>query len=155
MMPMLKFRRVDVEKDKQTIIRFFTDIDEELAFNESEYIKYAKQKQLNFPEGFVLLERDQQAVGELVLRYDTYEGREIGYVSFVYVIPEGRGKGYSNELFQYAEEQFKKRNVLEYHLRVAQSNLRAIKFYEKQGLERLGEERNSYNQRCWRMGKKM
>lgn len=155
MMPMLIFRRVDVEKDKQTIIRFFTDTDEELAFNESEYIKYAKQKQLHFPEGFVLLEHNQQAVGELVLRYDHYEGREVGYVSFVYVIPEGRGKGYSHELFQYAEEQFKKRNVFEYHLRVAQSNLRAIKFYEKQGLERLGEERNSYNQRCWRMGKTM
>ncbi|MDP7979996.1 hypothetical protein [Bacillus multifaciens] len=59
MMPMLTFRRVDVEKDKQTIIRFFTDTDEELAFDESEYIKYAKQKQFHFPEGFVLLERDQ------------------------------------------------------------------------------------------------
>ncbi|WP_176524517.1 N-acetyltransferase [Bacillus sp. AFS018417] len=152
---MLTFRLVDVEKDKQTIIRFFTDTGEELEFNESEYIKYAKQKQVNFPEGFVLLEGDQQAVGELVLRYDSYEGREIGYVSFVYVIPEGRGKGYGNELFQYAEDQFKKRNVFEYHLRVAQSNVRAIKFYEKQGLEIIGEERNSYNQRCWRMGKKM
>lgn len=41
---MLTFRRVDVEKDKQMIIRFFTDTDEELAFNGSEYIKYAKQK---------------------------------------------------------------------------------------------------------------
>ncbi|MGG0238134.1 GNAT family N-acetyltransferase [Bacillus rhizoplanae] len=152
---MLTFRLVDLEKDKQTIISFFTDTDEELGFNEGEYIKYAKQKQLNFPEGFVLLESDQHAVGELVLRYDNYEGQEIGYVSFVYVIPEGRGKGYSNELFRYAEEQFKKRNLLEYHLRVAQSNLRAIKFYEKQGLEIIGEERNSYNQRCWRMGKKM
>ncbi|MEI4831591.1 GNAT family N-acetyltransferase [Bacillus sp. FJAT-53711] len=155
MMLMLTFRHVDVEKDKQTIIKFFTDTDEELEFNENEYIKYAKQKQLNFPEGFVLLENDQQAVGELVLRYDNYEGREIGYVSFVYVIPEGRGKGYSNLIFQYAENQFKKRNVFEYHLRVAQSNVRAIKFYEKQGLEIIGEERNSYNQRCWRMGKKM
>ncbi|PGZ97162.1 GNAT family N-acetyltransferase [Bacillus pseudomycoides] len=155
MMPMLTFRLVDVEKDKQTIIRFFTDTGEELEFNENEYIKYAKQKQLNFPEGFVLLERDQQAVGELVLRYDNYEGREVGYVSFVYVIPKGRGKGYSRELFQYAEDQFKKRNVFEYHLRVAQSNVRAIKFYEKQGLKIIGEERNSYNQRCWRMGKKM
>lgn len=154
---MLTFRHVNVEKDKQIIIRFFTDTGEgeELAFNESEYIKYAKQKQLNFPEGFVLLKRDQQAVGELVLRYDNYKGREIGYVSFVYVIPDGRGKGYSYELFQYAEDQFKKRNLFEYHLRVAQSNLRAIKFYQKQGLEIMGEERNSYNQRCWRMGKKM
>lgn len=154
---MLTFRLVDVEKDKQTIIRFFTDTGEgeELEFNEAEYIKYAKQKQLNFPEGFVLLERDQQEVGELVLRYDNYEGREIGYVSFVYVIPNGRGKGYSKELFQYAEDQFKKRNVFEYHLRVAQSNVRAIKFYEKQGLKIIVEERNSYNQRCWRMGKKM
>lgn len=152
---MLTFRLVDLEKDKQTIISFFTDTDEELEFNEGEYIKYAKQKQLNFPEGFVLLESDQQAVGELVLRYDNYEGREIGYVSFVYVVPEGRGKGYSYELFQYAEDQFKKRNVFEYHLRVAQSNVRAIKFYKKQGLKILGEERNSYNQCCWRMGKKM
>ncbi|MGG2066820.1 GNAT family N-acetyltransferase [Bacillus sp. S14(2024)] len=154
---MLTFRHVNVEKDKQMLIKFFTDTDEgeELEFNEGEYIKYAKQKQLNFPEGFVLLENDQQTVGELVLRYDSYEGREIGYVSFVYVIPEGRGKGYSNGIFQYAENQFKKRNVFEYHLRVAQSNLRAIKFYEKQGLVIIGEERNSYNQRCWRMGKKM
>ncbi|MGG0187811.1 GNAT family N-acetyltransferase [Bacillus rhizoplanae] len=154
---MLTFRLVDIEKDRQTIIRFFTDTGEgeELEFNEDEYIKYAKQKQLDFPEGFVLLEGDQQAVGELVLRYDSYEGREIGYVSFVYIIPEGRGKGYSNELFRYAEDQFKKRNLFEYHLRVAQSNVRAIKFYEKQGLKIIGEERNSYNQRCWRMGKKM
>ncbi|MGG2093355.1 GNAT family N-acetyltransferase [Bacillus sp. S13(2024)] len=139
---MLTFRHVNVEKDKQMIIKFFTDTDEgeELEFNEGEYIKYAKQKQLNFPEGFVLLENDQQTVGELVLRYDSYEGREIGYVSFVYVIPEGRGKGYSNRIFQYAENQLKKRNVFEYHLRVAQSNLRAIKFYEKQGLVIIGEE---------------
>jgi ribosomal protein S18 acetylase RimI-like enzyme len=155
---MLSFRLVDIEKDKHTIIRFFSDTgkeEEDIEFNESEYIMYAKQKQLSFPEGFVLLERDKEAIGELVLRHDIYEGRKIGYISFVYLIPDCRGKGYSEQLFQYGEDVLKRHHLVEYHLRVSQSNIRAIKFYEKQRLEIIGEEYNPYNQRCWRMGKKL
>ncbi|ARU61244.1 hypothetical protein CBW65_09745 [Tumebacillus avium] len=156
---MSKFRLVQPEEDRATIVQFFTDISEaeaaegDIHFNEEDYIQFAKQKAADLPEGFVLLEDDGHTVGELVLRRAQYEEREIGYLSFIYVIPEGRGKGYSQQLLAYAETLFTKLGLPEYHLRVAQANARAIRFYEKHGFHKLAEETNSLQQLCWRMGK--
>lgn len=153
---MIKFRLVQPDLDKDTLLAFYLDTsegEEPIQLDEAEYLAFAKQKADDFPAGFVLAMQGEQAIGELVLRIKEYEGRDIGYISFIYLIPECRGKGYSQLLFDYAEEQFRKLNLPEYHLRVAQSNARAQRFYEKQGMVRLAEEYNTLNQRSWRMGK--
>lgn len=155
---MLSFRQVRVEDDLDTLIAFFTETasgEEEIEVDREDYRTFAKGKAGALPEGFVLAEQEGQTVGELVLRVMPYEGKRIGYVSFVYVIPSCRGKGYSEQLFRYAEDVFSNRGLDEYHLRVAQSNPRAIRFYEKQNLVRLCEEPNNHGQLCWRMGKKL
>ncbi|TCP56038.1 acetyltransferase (GNAT) family protein [Tumebacillus sp. BK434] len=158
---MITFRLVQPDADRATLVQFFTDISEaeqaegDLQFNEEDYIQFAKQKAADLPEGFVLMEDDGHTVGELVLRRAEYEGREVGYISFIYVVPEGRGQGYSQQLLRYAEDLFRKLQFPEYHLRVAQTNARAIRFYEKNGFEQLAQETNSLQQLCWRMGKRL
>ncbi|MBL0385245.1 GNAT family N-acetyltransferase [Tumebacillus sp. ITR2] len=152
---MLSFRPVNVPEHQEQVLHFFksaaTDPNE--VFDEAEYIEFATQKSEELPEGFVFAEHDNQIVGELVLRTQLYEDRHVGYVSLIYVIPEGRGAGYAQLMFTYTEEVFRKLQLPEYHLRVDQRNARAVAFYEKQGLTKLAEERNRFNDLCWRMGK--
>ncbi|WP_157729634.1 GNAT family N-acetyltransferase [Tumebacillus algifaecis] len=158
---LITFRLVQPEADRATIVTFYADISEEEAaqggfhFDEAEYLEFAKQKAADLPEGFVFMERDGETIGELVLRKAEYEGREVGYISFIYLIQAARGKGYSEQMIDYAERLFTKLNLTEYHLRVAQANARAIRFYEKHGFYILGEEQNSISQACWRMGKRI
>jgi ribosomal protein S18 acetylase RimI-like enzyme len=153
---MLKYRLVEPDRDQAMMVEFFVDAgngEEYSTFDAAEYLEFAKEKAVAFPEGFLFAEVDGDVIGELVLRMIPYEGRTIGYVSLVYLKPNYRGKGYSQEMFAHAEKLFREHNLSEYHLRVSVNNDRAICFYEKQGMTTLGQEYNSHNVLSYRMGK--
>src|SRR5699024_7468712 len=111
------------------------------GFGEEEtYLSWLEQKMSLFPEGFVLVKNDGEYVGQLELTIREYEGRNIGYINLYYLTPEMRGQGIGKELHRYAIQFFQKNNVTAFHLRVSPTNIAAINFYHKLGMEEVGVE---------------
>lgn len=101
-----------------------------------------REKSSEFPEGFVMAEENRELIGQLELSIREYEEKKIGYVHLYYLVPEYRGKGKSQALHDYAMRFFVQNRVTEYHLRVAPNNARAIAFYNKNGMEEMGLEKD-------------
>lgn len=144
-MKMLTFRSIDLEKDRNAIIEFRKDsflasFGELTGFHEEKYLKYVQEGLYQFPEGYVISEKDGEVVGQLELSVRMYDGKPIGYIHLFYLVPEQRGKGHSQDLQKYAVDFFRKHRMDEYHLRVAPGNPRARRFYEKNGMKEIGPE---------------
>ncbi|MGG4268344.1 GNAT family N-acetyltransferase [Peribacillus simplex] len=153
------FRTIDTEKDKEIIIKFrkdsyvvsFGSVD---GFgDENAYLQRMKERVCKFPDGQVIIEKDQESIGQMELQIREYEGTEIGYVNLFYLIPEYRSKGLGKELVRYAENFFRQFNVSEYHLRVSPDNQRAIRLYTNSGMMMIREENEKYP--VWRMRKSL
>ncbi len=82
--------------------------------------------------------------------------RVIGYVAIVCVLDEGnlvsiavrkehRNRGVASELLDIAYEEASKRGVTSINLEVRESNEAAIKLYEKEGFEFIGERKDFYS----------
>jgi GNAT superfamily N-acetyltransferase len=133
------FRRIDVEKDYETLIKFRKDSflvslgTIETFGDPNHYLAWMALQTIFFPDGFLLMEHDGRVVGQLETEIVAYQGRRIGYVDLFYLIPEYRGKGYGKVQVERAEGFFRSQGVKEYHLRVSETNAPAIKFYEKHG----------------------
>lgn len=146
----LNFRTIDIEKDKDLIIKFRKDSyvvsfgTEEGFGDENDYINRIKERIDKFPKGQVIIEKHNIPIGQMELQIKEFEGEEIGYVNLYYLIPGHRGKGLGKELIHYAEEFLRKSNVSEYHLRVSPTNQRAIRLYTKYGMVKLREENEKY-----------
>jgi ribosomal protein S18 acetylase RimI-like enzyme len=146
----LKFRTIDIEKDKDMIIKFRKDSyvvsfgSEEGFGDEIAYISRIKERVNKFPNGQVIIEKDNLPIGQMELQIRDFDGMEIGYVNLFYLIPEYRGKGLGKDLIRYAEDFFRKSNVTEYHLRVSPTNERAIRLYTNSGMVKLREENEKY-----------
>lgn len=156
---MLKFRRIDLTKDRETIISFRKD-SYAVSFGNTDgfgdadaYLGRIEDRIARFPDGLMLAEENGKTVGQIELQIISSEGREIGYVNLLYLIPAYRGKGVGRQLMEYAERFFRRSGVDEYRLRVAPNNERAVKFYTKCGLRKLKEEQSPYL--VWILGKKM
>lgn len=141
----MKFINIDLDTHKDIVVTFrqnsflqsFGHSDD---FNESEYLQWLQQKIEEFSDGILLIEEDNEWIGQLELTVKNYEGSDIGYINLYYLSESYRGKGYAPELHDYAKRYFRDKCLKEYHLRVAPSNKSAIKFYEKKGMEYLKEE---------------
>lgn len=155
----LIFRTIDTDKDKDIIIKFRKDSyvvsfgSEDGFGDENTYLQRMKERVRKFPDGQVILEKDQEPIGQMELQIREYEGTEISYVNLFYLIPEYRSKGLGKELVRYAENFFRQFNVSEYHLRVSSDNQRAIRLYSNSGMMKIREE----NEKCpvWRMSKSL
>lgn len=142
---MLQFNTIDPETQSEQAIKFrrdsfkvsFGDADD---FDEADYLQWLKEKTSTYPDGFVMVEEEGEAIGQLELSIRKYEGENIGYVNLYYLLPSSRGKGRGEELHAYAKKFFKSRHVIEFHLRVAPTNTSAIRFYYKIGMEEIGPE---------------
>lgn len=151
------FRTIDLNTDLDTCIGFRRDSfqvsfnGKDVGFDENEYIELLKKRTVQFPWGYVMVEDHGQIVGQMEIFIREYEGRQIGFVSLYYLIPDARGRGQGMQLTNYAEKQFRQNGVSEYHLRVSPTNEQADRFYEKTGLTNLKEE--SFNYVVWRMRK--
>ena len=60
-----------------------------------------------------------------------------GYLGFMYVKPEYRGKGVNNKIIEALKQWCIKQNITELRLEVYNDNLPAIKAYEKTGFAKL------------------
>ncbi|WP_230163479.1 GNAT family N-acetyltransferase, partial [Peribacillus simplex] len=144
------FRTIDTDKDKDIIIKFRKDSfvvsfgSEDGFGDENTYLQRMKERVRKFPDGQVIIEKDQEPIGQMELQIREYEGTEIGYVNLFYLIPEHRSKGLGNELVRYAERFFRQFNVSEYHLRVSPDNQRAIRLYTDTGMMKISEENEKY-----------
>lgn len=142
---LVHFEPIHLPEDEETVIAFrkdsfmvsFGDADQ---FERKAYLDWLKEKKTYFPDGFVLVKEKNQPIGQLELSIREFAGREIGYVHLYYLILEKRGKGIGKALQAYTCDFFQTNNVTEYHLRVAPSNERALRFYIKNGMEKVREE---------------
>lgn len=142
---MLEFKTIDPEKHSEQVVQFRKDsfkvsFGDAIDFDEAEYLHWLKEKTSDYPDGFVVVEEDEKVIGQLELTIREYDGRQIGYVNLYYLIPASRGKGKGEALHAYAKDFFRNRRMTEFHLRVSLTNISAIKFYQKIGLEELGPE---------------
>ncbi|WP_233499180.1 GNAT family N-acetyltransferase [Bacillus weihaiensis] len=108
---------------------------------EDDYIFWLEEQVEKFPNGFVFLVNEKNHIlGQIEVSIRSYENRKIGYVHLYYLVKEYRGRGFGKRLHDYSLQFFKENQVSNYHLRVSPTNVRALFFYEKMGLVKVGEE---------------
>lgn len=140
----MNFRTIDIEKDKDMIIKFRKDTysishGTEEGFDEIAYLNRMAERVSKFPKGQLIIEEKNKPIGQIGLLIREYCGRQIGYVNLYYLIPKYGNRGLGRELVDYGEKFFRKLNLKEYHLRVDVANKRAISFYTKVGMNKLKE----------------
>lgn len=155
-MAYLRFRKIDLEQDLETVLAFRLDVfrisfTSNQEFNVQKYIQHLEAGIRDEPEGFMLAEVNGVPVGQLEMRITGFEGRTIAYVHLFYLRSENRGKGYGKELLNYAEEFCQKHGIGECHLRVSVRNVPAIGFYERHGFQKVRKESSRFE--VWRMRK--
>ncbi|WP_251660917.1 GNAT family N-acetyltransferase [Sporosarcina aquimarina] len=138
---------LDSEKHREIVTKFRRDsfevsFGDGIDFDEEDYLHWLKEKIVDNPNGFVLVMEDNKYVGQIELTIREYEGKNIGYVHLYYLISEERSKSKGQKLDDYAREFFKDNNINEFHLRVSPTNISAIKFYCKIGMNEIGLEVN-------------
>ncbi len=74
--------------------------------------------------------------GQIRDRLDYFQQKQLGYIGFMYVKEEHRGKGVSQAIIQYLYDWFKTKDIEEIRLTVYDKNPRAIRAYEKAGFEK-------------------
>ena len=141
----MEFVNINLNFHKDIVIRFRKDSFKESFrhskdFNEEENVLWLEEKVQEFPDGFLLLKKENEYIGQVELTIKRYKNRVIGYINLYYLTKPYRGKGYAEEMHTYALRYFENNGLEEYHLRVSPTNRRAIKFYQKNGLEKINEE---------------
>lgn len=74
--------------------------------------------------------------GQIRDRKEFFKQKQLGYIGFIYVKDQHRGKGVSQEIIKYLCDWFKSKNLEEIRLTVYDQNPRAIRAYEKVGFEK-------------------
>ncbi|WP_202710957.1 GNAT family N-acetyltransferase [Sporosalibacterium faouarense] len=141
----MELRYINFEKDKDIILKFRRDTHiisngAEEGFDEDAYLNRMRRRINKFPNGQLIVEKDNKAIGQLGLLVRDYCGKSIGYINLIYLIPEYRARGYGREMLKYAEEFFRKLSLNEYHLRVSSTNKNAFEFYRNFGMKKICEE---------------
>jgi RimJ/RimL family protein N-acetyltransferase len=141
----MRFKTIELETQEQLVFDFRKDsfavsFNDTSGFVEEEYLEWLKEKINLFPDGFVMVEKESEIIGQMELSIREYEGRLIGYVHLYYLKEPYRHKGYGKEIHRYALAFFSKHNVDEYHLRVSPTNTPALKFYNNLGMKEAGIE---------------
>ena len=88
------------------------------------------------PESCLHVWQDEEIVGQL--NFGTFIDPSIGYLSFFYVAPSWRGTGIAAAMEHFAIARFGQRGYKTACLSVTATNVRARRFYLKQGWKDLG-----------------
>ena len=91
--------------------------------------KDIQRKLTTQPELFLVGEIDKRIVASAMAGYDGHRG----WVNYLAVSPEARGKGYGRLLMRYIEEALRARGCPKLNIQVRAGNDEAIRFYEKIG----------------------
>ena len=94
------------------------------------------------PELFLIGEINDNVVASIM---GGYEGHR-GWINYLAVLPEFRGKGYAKKIMNVIEKKLKDIGCPKINLQIRSNNKDAIKFYEKIGY---------YDERMTSMGKKL
>ena len=151
----LTFRTMDSDRDREHFVRFRNDAAQVSfghpeGFDVEDYTALIAERVQEFPDGYVMVEDDGELIGQIEMHPRDFEGRTIGFLSLIYLIPERRGQGLGQHLIHYIEETFQHVGVDEYHLRVSPTNP-AVRFYQKNGFVKIREERHQHV--MWRLAK--
>lgn len=148
MVLMLQFLPIDFAKHSQLAIAFREDsyvasfgdaklFHEDDGLGAQKYLAWLKNKAQADPGSVVHVWRGNQIIGQMELgRFKDDHSR--GYVNLFYLKPEFRGAGYSRELHWYMVDYMKKKGFDKVMLSVSPTNVRAIRYYEKNGWKDLG-----------------
>ncbi len=74
--------------------------------------------------------------GQIRDRKEFFQQKQLGYIGFMYVKEEHRGKGISQAVINYLYQWFTTKDLEEIRLTVYEKNPRAIRAYEKSGFEK-------------------
>ena len=99
-----------------------------------------EEKVQEFSNGFLLLKKENEYIRQIELTIKRYKNRVVGYTNLYYLAKSHREKGCAEERHTYALSYFENNGLEAYRLRVSPTNRRAIKFYQKNGLEKINEE---------------
>lgn len=139
----LEFKTINLTQDLETCIQFrresylisFGNL-EQFEQDMKTYVERMEHRISYFPQGNCHLWLDGEIIGQTEMKF--VEDPVVGYVSFFYLMPSVRGKGYGAALHARAVEEFSAigRQVLQ--LSVSPSNSRALAFYAKMGWKNMG-----------------
>lgn len=144
----LTFRTVDLSVHSEKCLQFRIDsyvvsfgqasqFYEECGADGSKYIEWLQNKIAKDPASAVHVWEGDSLIGQMELGAFKNEP-DVGNVNLYYLIPEKRGMGYSSFLDAYAVQYLKGRGLAKSRLSVSPTNLRAIRFYEKNGWKDIG-----------------
>ena len=99
-----------------------------------DYLKILRSRSDLLPGSCVHVFHGPKIVGQIESRVkETADQRKEGYVNLYYLIPEYRNLGFGYHLDEYITRFYAHHGLSNVSLNVSQTNLRAIKFYEKMG----------------------
>ena len=124
----IEFRR------QMYLTSFGTDegLEEEMGPQNEAYLEQLRARMAQIPEGNVHLWHGERIVGQLEMRLLESEPH-VGYVSLIYVVPEGRGQGLGRQLHEHAAIVSRERGKRLMRLSVSLTNVPAIMFYRRLG----------------------
>jgi len=146
--PRLAFRPIDVDAHLDVCVAFAEDIHvcgfgSAAHFHESDglgaqrYVERLRDRSTNLPGGAVHLWLDDEIIGQILMA-PLPSDATIGYISFLYLIPDQRDQGLGILLEAYAWAFLTGLGCQSLRLSATQSNWRAWKFYERGGWLNLG-----------------
>lgn len=86
-----------------------------------------------FDNALFVYEQEGEVVGFLWLAIRLYDGRSIGNVDQIYLLPKARGLGLGNELMAFAEKYFTNIGIYRLRLSVTVANQVALHLYQAKG----------------------
>jgi ribosomal protein S18 acetylase RimI-like enzyme len=147
----LKFRPIHLERDRVNLINFARDLfaisfgrgrfEEQFESEGSAYIEWIAKKQSRSREDAAFALLHGKAVGMVVVG-PWHEDVAVGYLFHCYLAPDARGLGLAGQLDVYAVSRLRTLGHCSARLSVAQSNLPALRFYEKHGWTVAGPRRD-------------
>ena len=139
----MEFKKIDLGLHQDIAIQFRVDAFK-VSFGTDEYfwegdgrggeryVEWLKKLNLNPFGGAFHIWRNKDIVGQMEL--GVFKGdREAGYVNLYYLREDYRGKGFSKELDDFAINFFKNLGLRQARLSVSPKNIRAMRFYKKNG----------------------
>lgn len=109
------------------------------GFRGEGFWREARESARNAPCSLAQAMMGQTAIGLIQLDPQRFAGRDIGYIPFLFLAPEWRGKGLGAQLIGHAVGFYRPLGRKKLQLSVAPTNAAALRFYEKHGFVQVGK----------------
>lgn len=146
------FRPFSVDRDRDMICAFLRDTKESVGDmvddHEADceyYIKAMLATQKRDDAFCVVVEEDDSAIGFVDI-FAIASKPGVGFMRFIYLIRECRGRSHGKLLLDYAVSVLKEYDCRSIILDVSRNNSKAIRFYENHGWEFTGKEHGCHLQ---------